>query len=89
MSEVYSIRFSKEEKAALQGKSKKLGFSSAASFAKYLIKQGLESFELKKVDEHVFCNSAQSVILLREILGLMSGNDAHTWTDRFKKSIGE
>lgn len=102
MSEVYSIRLSAEDKATLQKKAKKLGFHSAAGFAKHLIKNGLRGFELKKAEENILSNSAQSVMLLREVVSLISGNDAQsaqviadvklsaaTWTDRFKKSIGE
>lgn len=102
MSEIYSIRLSNEEKATLQGKAKKLGFRSATDFAKHLIQNGLESYELKKAEEHVLCNSAQSVMLLREVVSLISGNDAQSaqviadvklsanaWKDKFKKSIGE
>jgi hypothetical protein len=100
MSEIYSIRLSLEEKENLQEKSEKFGFKTSSDFARELIKRGLLSFNMTEKEEHIISNSAQSVMLLREVVSLMSGNDtqstqvikdvknsAEEWTNKFKQKL--
>lgn len=102
MNDMYCIRISTEEKAALQAKAKTLGYRSGADLARAFIQKGLQIYELKKVDEHTLFNSVQSVLLLRELVSMLSGDEeksgqvihgikhtAETWVDKFKGAIGE
>lgn len=101
MSKIFSIRLSSDERAILQEKAVKLGYKSESELAKKLIQQGLKNIEFRQTDEHVLFNSAQSVMLLREIIGLLTGNEgqsaqvikeaktsAEEWTNRYKETIG-
>lgn len=100
MSEIYSIRLSNEEKTNLQQKSESLGFRSSSDFARSLIKRGLSGLSMTQKEEHLICNSAQSVMLLREVVSLLSGDkdqsleiikdvrsSAEDWTKKLKTSL--
>jgi predicted DNA-binding protein len=98
----FSIRLSDEEKETLEIKSKKLGYSSTSGFARKLIQKGLQRCEMRLAEEHILYNSVQSVLLLRELVSLFSGDEnrstqiiqgakhsAEKWTDKFKSAIAE
>lgn len=102
MNNKYSIRISTHEKEALQAKAKNLGYRSSADLARILINNGLSKYELKKSDEHALFNSVQTVLLLRELINMLAGDEeksqqiihgikysAESWLDKFKNAIGE
>lgn len=100
MSEIYSLRLSNEEKEKLQSKAEQYGYHASSDFVRELIKRGFQSFELSQKEEHVLFNSAQSVLLLRELVTLLSGSEEHSlrvinsaqksaeeWAGQFKQSL--
>ncbi len=100
MRETYSIRLSREDKDALQQSYKKFGFKSRSDFARELIKSGLKNVKVTQKEKYVLHNSAQSVMLLREVVSLLSGNveqssqliddaknSAEDWTSKVEKSL--
>jgi len=74
MRETYSIRLSDTEKDILQQNYKEFGFKSRSDFARALIKIGFKNLKVTLKEKHVLHNSAQSVMLLREVVSLLSGN---------------
>jgi len=102
MNNRYSIRISTSEKEALQAKARSLGYRSSSDLARILIQNGLSKFELKKSDEHALFNSVQTVLLLRELINMLAGDEeksqqiihsikhsAELWLDKFKNAVGE
>lgn len=102
MNNKYSIRLSDEERELLEAKAMKLGYSSTASFARKLISNGLQDYSIKITEEHVLYNSAQAVLLLRELINLFACDEErsaqiiegakHTsenWISKLKESVGE
>lgn len=100
MRETYSIRLSSTEKDILQQNYKKFGFKSKSDFARTLIKIGIKNLKITKKEKHVLNNSAQSVMLLREVVSLLSGNveqssqliedvkkSAEDWTSKVEKLL--
>lgn len=100
MSEVFCIRLSNEEKARLQSEAEQYGYHASSDFVRELIKRGYQSFELSNKEEHILFNSAQSVLLLRELVTLLSGSEEHSarvikgvqksadeWTSKLKRSL--
>jgi hypothetical protein len=100
MRDTYSIRLSNTEKDLLQQNHKKFGFKSRSDFARALIKIGFKSLKITHKEKHVLHNSAQSVMLLREVVSLLSGNveqssqliedvkkSAEDWTSKFEKLL--
>jgi len=100
MRETYSVRLSSTEKDILQQNYKEFGFKSKSDFARTLIKIGFKNLKVTKKEKHVLNNSAQSVILLREVVSLLSGNvdqssqliedakkSAEDWTRKVEKLL--
>ena len=69
-----NIRLNAEEKDLVQQKSVDLGYKSASGYARTLIKEGMRRDDLSVADSHVLGNSVQSVLLLRELVSMISGN---------------
>lgn len=102
MRDNYTIRLSDEEKNTLKEKSKILGYNSPSNFARKLIQIGLQGYQVRKADEHILFNSAQSVILIRELISLLAGDSeqssriiqsaklsADEWLNKFKSTVSE
>lgn len=97
MSEICCVRLSNEEKEKLRRHAKTLSYQSQSDFLRELMRRGFQTFELTPKEEHLLFNSAQCVMLLKELIHLLSVNEersaqiishakhsAEEWTNKFK-----